>query len=369
MSTPDLEAAAKAAVDAAVAAGAGDAEAWVEESVSRQIRVYEGAVESLTDAGSRGIGLRVFIDGRSGYAYGTDLGEKGCQGAGGGGEGDRGRGRSRRVRRPAGGVRRDPHGGPALGGARRLDHRAQDRARGGDRARGALAPGCLAGRGHGLRGLRGQRGARQLARLLLLLRGHHRLGLCVRLRGRGRRPHDRPRPRPRARAGRARPAGDRRRGRAARARARRRSAAGQPPLSGGVRRVRGRELHRLHRRDAVRRRRAARPLAVRRQGGRGDRLGRAASGRRRHGPRRPRQLAVRRRGLPAQAQQPDRGREARSPSCSTRAPRARADAPPRGAPAAAHTARRRASAPPTCCSSRATPTSRSWCGGRATAST
>ncbi len=79
MSSPDLEAAAKSAVDAALAAGAGDAEAWVEESVTRQIRVYEGAVESLTDAGSRGIGLRVFIDGRSGYAYGTDLGEKGVK--------------------------------------------------------------------------------------------------------------------------------------------------------------------------------------------------------------------------------------------------------------------------------------------------
>ena len=79
MSSPDLEAAANAAVDAALAAGAGDAEAWVEESVTRQIRVYEGAVESLTDAGSRGIGLRVFIDGRSGYAYGTDLGEKGVR--------------------------------------------------------------------------------------------------------------------------------------------------------------------------------------------------------------------------------------------------------------------------------------------------
>jgi PmbA protein len=79
MSTPDLEATARTAVDAALAAGANDAEAWVEESVTRQIRVYEGSVESLTDAGSRGIGLRVFIDGRSGYAYGTDLGNRGVK--------------------------------------------------------------------------------------------------------------------------------------------------------------------------------------------------------------------------------------------------------------------------------------------------
>jgi PmbA protein len=78
VSQVDLEAVARRAVEAAGAAGATDAEAWVEEAVTRQIRVYEGAVESLTDAGSRGIGLRVFLDGRSGYAYGTDLGEGGA---------------------------------------------------------------------------------------------------------------------------------------------------------------------------------------------------------------------------------------------------------------------------------------------------
>ena len=60
----DLEATARKAVEAALAAGASDAEAWVEEAVTRQIRVYEGNVESLTDAGSRGVGLRVFLDGR-----------------------------------------------------------------------------------------------------------------------------------------------------------------------------------------------------------------------------------------------------------------------------------------------------------------
>jgi PmbA protein len=77
MSQPDLEAVARRAVEAAVSAGASDAEAWVEEAVTRQIRVYEGEVESLTDAGSRGIGLRVFLDGRSGYAYGTDTSDEG----------------------------------------------------------------------------------------------------------------------------------------------------------------------------------------------------------------------------------------------------------------------------------------------------
>lgn len=77
MSQPDLEAIARRAVEAAQSGGADDAEAWVEEAVTRQIRVYEANVESLTDAGSRGIGLRVFLDGRSGYAYGTDLSDEG----------------------------------------------------------------------------------------------------------------------------------------------------------------------------------------------------------------------------------------------------------------------------------------------------
>ena len=36
-----------------------------------------GAVESMTEAGSRGVGVRVFADGRTGYAYGSDLSEDG----------------------------------------------------------------------------------------------------------------------------------------------------------------------------------------------------------------------------------------------------------------------------------------------------
>jgi PmbA protein len=72
-----LEDAAGHAVEIALDAGAGDAEAWAEETVSRHVRVYEGAVESLSDAGGRGLGLRAFEDGRSGYAYGTDLSEAG----------------------------------------------------------------------------------------------------------------------------------------------------------------------------------------------------------------------------------------------------------------------------------------------------
>jgi PmbA protein len=79
MSEVDLEQAAASAVEAALAAGATDAEAWAEHGVEREIRVYEGAVESLTDAASHGIGIRSFDDGRWGYAYGTDLTDDGLR--------------------------------------------------------------------------------------------------------------------------------------------------------------------------------------------------------------------------------------------------------------------------------------------------
>jgi PmbA protein len=74
-----LEQAARTAVEAALAAGASDAEAWAEESTSRRIRVYGGEVESLSDAGGRGVGVRAFAGARSGYAYGTDLSEDGLE--------------------------------------------------------------------------------------------------------------------------------------------------------------------------------------------------------------------------------------------------------------------------------------------------
>jgi PmbA protein len=75
----DLEAAARRAVCAALDAGAGDAEAWCERSTERQIRVYDGEVESLTDATSAGIGVRAFIEGRVGYAHTTDTSDAGLK--------------------------------------------------------------------------------------------------------------------------------------------------------------------------------------------------------------------------------------------------------------------------------------------------
>jgi PmbA protein len=73
----DLEALAARAVDAALAAGAGDAEAAAQDSVGREIRVFDGEVESLSEAGERGLGVRAWIDGRVGFAYGTELSDSG----------------------------------------------------------------------------------------------------------------------------------------------------------------------------------------------------------------------------------------------------------------------------------------------------
>ena len=79
MAAVDIEVIARRGVDAALAAGAGEADAWCERSTSRRIRVYGGEVESLSDAGSSGLGLRAFIEGRAGYAYGTDLSDDGVR--------------------------------------------------------------------------------------------------------------------------------------------------------------------------------------------------------------------------------------------------------------------------------------------------
>jgi PmbA protein len=65
------------AVERAVAAGAGDAEAYASEAENREVRVHGGKVESLTAATQRGLGLRVWIGRRVGYGFGTDLSVEG----------------------------------------------------------------------------------------------------------------------------------------------------------------------------------------------------------------------------------------------------------------------------------------------------
>lgn len=68
-----VDLAAKAAA-LAIEAGAEASEGFVQDEQEVEIRVYDRAVESLTEAGSRGIGVRAFAsEGRSGYAFGTDM--------------------------------------------------------------------------------------------------------------------------------------------------------------------------------------------------------------------------------------------------------------------------------------------------------
>jgi len=65
------------AVEATLAAGASDAEAYASEDAGREVRAHGGKVESLTAATRRGVGVRAWVGTRVGYAYGTDLSEPG----------------------------------------------------------------------------------------------------------------------------------------------------------------------------------------------------------------------------------------------------------------------------------------------------
>jgi PmbA protein len=73
----DLSATAGRAVEVAIAAGAGAAEAYAARDGGREIRVHGGEVESFTAATQSGLGVRAWIGGRVGYAFGTDLSEGG----------------------------------------------------------------------------------------------------------------------------------------------------------------------------------------------------------------------------------------------------------------------------------------------------
>lgn len=71
--------AARRAVEAALAAGASDAEGYVSEDRGREVRVHGGEVESLSAATKRGLGVRAWIGARVGYAYDTDLSGDGIE--------------------------------------------------------------------------------------------------------------------------------------------------------------------------------------------------------------------------------------------------------------------------------------------------
>jgi PmbA protein len=69
----ELKLLAASALGATVGAGASSAEAYAQDADGIEVRVYEGEVEALTESAERGVGVRAWIDGRAGYAYGTDL--------------------------------------------------------------------------------------------------------------------------------------------------------------------------------------------------------------------------------------------------------------------------------------------------------
>jgi len=73
----ELSTTAARAVEAALAAGAGEAEAYASRDGGREVRVHGGEVESLTAATQSGVGVRAWIGGRVGYAFGTDFSEAG----------------------------------------------------------------------------------------------------------------------------------------------------------------------------------------------------------------------------------------------------------------------------------------------------
>jgi PmbA protein len=73
----DIAPACDLAVAAAMSAGATAAEAYASDERGTEVRVFEDKVESLHTSAARGIGIRTWLDGRCGYAYGTDLTEAG----------------------------------------------------------------------------------------------------------------------------------------------------------------------------------------------------------------------------------------------------------------------------------------------------
>ena len=108
-----------------MAAGAGEAEAYASEETGREVRVHGGEVESLTAATQRGIGVRAWLGGRVGYAYGTDSSERASPRSRPG----RRRRHGRRTRTSSPGRRRPAPAQPLRGAARPLGRGVADRQR------------------------------------------------------------------------------------------------------------------------------------------------------------------------------------------------------------------------------------------------
>jgi PmbA protein len=69
----DYTALAKKVVAKAKKKGAKQAEAWVEVGRDASVRVRDGQIEDLTQATGKGVGLRVFVQGRLGFVYSSDF--------------------------------------------------------------------------------------------------------------------------------------------------------------------------------------------------------------------------------------------------------------------------------------------------------
>jgi PmbA protein len=75
----ELQQVADQLVELSLSAGAGEAEAYCEGTRESSVRVRDGEVEELSQATSKGVGLRVITGGRLGFAYGTDFSTAGLR--------------------------------------------------------------------------------------------------------------------------------------------------------------------------------------------------------------------------------------------------------------------------------------------------
>lgn len=78
-STPELREVAARVVELARKAGADEAEAFVERSRHASVQVRNGEIEELSEAASKGIGLRVIRGGRLGFSSTTDFDPRALQ--------------------------------------------------------------------------------------------------------------------------------------------------------------------------------------------------------------------------------------------------------------------------------------------------
>ena len=81
MSPDDLVDAGQRALDCAKAAGASAADVMVSRSTEFEVKVADGAILTLSQATSRGLGLRVFVDGKVGFCTTHDLGREALEAA------------------------------------------------------------------------------------------------------------------------------------------------------------------------------------------------------------------------------------------------------------------------------------------------